>query len=123
MAQDLDAILQTMSGDVNGYVASVIAGMDGLSIAQHASKKLSTDAISAQLTLLLKLVETSTLKLNAGQLEDELLTTQDVFILMRFLPGKEFFLGVVADRRTGNLGNLRLITRMYTERLAKAMPK
>lgn len=123
MAQDLDAILKTMSGDVNGYVASVIAGMDGLSVAQHASKKLSTDAISAQLTLLLKLVETSMLKLDAGQLEDELLTTDDVFILMRFLPGKEFFLGVVADRRTGNLGNLRLITRMYTERLAKAMPQ
>ena len=122
MAQDLEEVLQKMSGDVNGYVASVVTGMDGLSIAQHANKKINTDAISAQLTLLLKLVETSVSRLNAGQLEDELLSTEDVYILMRFLPDKQFFLGVVADRRTGNLGNLRLITRMYTDRLAKAMP-
>jgi hypothetical protein len=41
--------------------------------------------------------------------------------LMRFLPGKQYYLDIIADRKTGNLGNLRLMSRMYTERLAKVL--
>jgi hypothetical protein len=41
---------------------------------------------------------------------------------MRFLPGKEYYLSITTDRKTGNLGNLRLMSKMYTEQLSKAMP-
>jgi hypothetical protein len=42
---------------------------------------------------------------------------------MRYLPGKQYYVGVIADKKTGNLGNLRLISKLYCGRLAKAMPK
>jgi len=122
MALKLDDVLKEMSGEVNGYIASVVVGMDGLSIAQHATGKIDPEAISAQMTQLLKLVDTSTTKLNAGNLEDHLLTTQNAYVLMRFLPDKQHFLGVAVDRKSGNLGNARLISKMFSERLDKAMP-
>jgi len=74
------------------------------------------------MAMLLKLVSGSTDKLGAGNLEDNLTTTENAYILMRFLPGKQYFLGISTERKTANLGNMRLMSKMFVERLAKAMP-
>lgn len=124
MAQKLNDILKELSGEVSGYLASVVVGMDGIGLADNAkSAKSNPEAISAQLALLFKLVDTSIAKMNAGIVEDNLLTTDNAFVLMRFLPNKDYFLGIAVDRKSGNLGNLRLMGKLYTERVAKAMPK
>jgi predicted regulator of Ras-like GTPase activity (Roadblock/LC7/MglB family) len=124
MAQKLNDVLKELSGEVTGYLASAVVGMDGLSLADHTkSSKSNPETISAQLALLFKLVDTSTAKMNAGTVEDNLLTTDTAYVLMRFLPSKEYFLGVAVDRKSGNLGNLRLMSKLYTDRIAKAMPK
>jgi len=119
----MDDILKEMSGEITGYVACALVGLDGINIASHTSNKAADpDAISAQLTMLLKLVDATVEKLGAGIIEDNLTTTESAYILMRFLPGKQYYLGMAANRKTGNLGNLRLISKLYTERLAMAMP-
>lgn len=123
MTQKLDDVLKELSGEVAGYVASAVVGMDGLSIAQHAKGKVDPEAVSAQLTLLFKLVDTSVTKLGSGVLEDDLLTTQNSYLLMRYLPDKQYFLGMAVDRKTGNLGNMRLMSKMYVDRLNKVMPR
>ncbi len=124
MAPKLNDILKELSGEVAGYLSSAVVGMDGLAIADHTkSVKSNPEATSAQLALLFKLVDTSTGKMNAGTVEDTLLTTDNAHVLMRFLPGKEYFLGVAIDRKGGNLGNLRLMSKLYADRVAKAMPK
>jgi predicted regulator of Ras-like GTPase activity (Roadblock/LC7/MglB family) len=129
MATNFEGILKEMGGEVTGYVASVLAGMDGINLASHSrSSKVDTEALSAQMTMLFKLVDTSTAKLAEVQeqtieLEDNLLTTEGAYVLMRYLPGKQYYVGVIADKKTGNLGNLRLISKLYCGRLAKAMPK
>jgi predicted regulator of Ras-like GTPase activity (Roadblock/LC7/MglB family) len=129
MATNLERILKEMGGEIAGYLASVVAGMDGINIASHTkSAKVDAEAMSAQMTLLFKLVDTSTAKLaeaqeQAAEVEDNLLTTEGAFVLMRYLPGKQYYMGVIADKKAGNLGNLRLISKLYCERLAKAMPK
>jgi predicted regulator of Ras-like GTPase activity (Roadblock/LC7/MglB family) len=121
---ELDDILKEMSREVTGYVASALVGMDGLNIASHTSdRSADPETISAQLTMLLKLVDQSVEKLGAGVIEDNLTTTENAFILMRFLPEKQYYLSLAANRKTGNLGNMRLISRIYAERLAKAMPR
>jgi predicted regulator of Ras-like GTPase activity (Roadblock/LC7/MglB family) len=121
---ELDDILKEMSREVTGYVASALVGMDGLNIASHTSdRSADPETISAQLTMLLKLVDVSVEKLGAGVIEDNLTTTENAFILMRFLPEKQYYLSLAANRKTGNLGNMRLISRIYAERLAKAVPR
>jgi predicted regulator of Ras-like GTPase activity (Roadblock/LC7/MglB family) len=124
MAPKFDDILKEMSGEVTGYIACALSGMDGINLASHArSKTADTESISGQMTMLLKLVDTSVTRLSAGEIEDNLTTTANAYILMRYLPGKQYYLGMVADRKTGNLGNMRLISKTYAERLAKALPR
>ena len=118
----LDDLLKQMSGEIPGYMASVFSGMDGLNLAQHAKVKVNPEMVSAQLALLLKLVDTSLKKLDAGALEDDLVTTENAYVLIRFLPDKNYYLGIAADRKTASLGNMRLISRLYVDRISKAMP-
>ena len=121
MVQNFEAILYELADEVTGYKACALVGIDGINVATHVKSSLDTDTISAQMTMLIKLLDGSVDKLGAGVLEDNLTTTENAYILMRFLPGKQYYLDIVADRKTGNLGNLRLMSRMYTERLEKAM--
>ncbi len=119
-----DEILKEMSGEVNGYVASALVGMDGINLAAHSSSKnADPEALSANLTMLLKLVDGAVEKLGAGVLEDDLVTADNAYLLMHFIPGKQYYLGLAASRKAGNLGNMRLISKVYGERLSKAMPR
>jgi predicted regulator of Ras-like GTPase activity (Roadblock/LC7/MglB family) len=119
----LDDILKEMSGEITGYVACALVGLDGLNIASHTNNQAADpETISAQLTMLLKLVDLSVEKLGAGDIEDNLTTTENAFILMRFLPGKQYYLSLAVNRKSGNLGNMRLISKIYAERLSKAIP-
>lgn len=122
MTQKLDDVLKEMSAEIPGFVASVVVGMDGLAIASHALGKLPPDVISAQMTLLLKLVDTSVEKLGAGAVQDNLTTTQMFYVMMKHLPDKTHFLGISVDKKTANLGNMRLITKVYLDRISKAIP-
>jgi predicted regulator of Ras-like GTPase activity (Roadblock/LC7/MglB family) len=119
----LDDLLKQMGGEVSGFVAAAVVGMDGLNIAEYAKGKANTEAISAQMTLLFKLVDSTVTKLGAGVLEDDLLTTEGIYVLMRYLPGKQYYLGIAADRKSASLGNLRLMSKMYVDRLSKVMPR
>jgi len=123
MTQKFDEILAGLADEVTGYIASALVGIDGINLAVNEKMKLDLDLINSQMTMLLKLVKNSTEKIGAGALEDNLLTTENAFILMRFLPGNQFFLILSAERKSGNLGNMRLLSKMYTERLMKAMPR
>ncbi|MBA4383468.1 MAG: hypothetical protein C0410_01910 [Anaerolinea sp.] len=122
MTQKFEDILAELSGEVTGYRGSFLVGTDGINLASNYIGELDPDLASAQMAMLLKLVNGSTEKLGAGNLEDNLTTTEKAYILMRYLPGKQYFLGISAERKSGNLGNMRLMSKMYTEKLAKAMP-
>ncbi|MCX7680939.1 MAG: DUF4388 domain-containing protein [Anaerolineae bacterium] len=122
MPENMKEILKELSQQVPGFVTAAVVGMDGLGIADYAVAKLDMEAVDAQMTLLLKLVDTSVNRLKAGAVEDYLLTTDKAYLLVRFLSDrKDYYLGIIADRNT-NLGSLRLNSRLYAERLAKAMP-
>jgi predicted regulator of Ras-like GTPase activity (Roadblock/LC7/MglB family) len=123
MASNYEQILKEMSNEITGYIASALVGMDGINLASNAKAKVDADAISGQMTVLLKLIDVSVEKLGAGEVEDNLTTTEAAYLLMRPLPGKQYYLGMVADRKTGNLGNMRLISKTYAERVSKAMPR
>lgn len=124
MAQKLDEVLKEFGQEVPGFLAANVVGMDGLAVAEHVStNKINGDTISAQLALFIKLVDTSINKIGGGITQETLLTTASSYMLVRFLPERNFFLAVVVDRKTTNLGNLRLMSRLYADRLGRAMPR
>jgi predicted regulator of Ras-like GTPase activity (Roadblock/LC7/MglB family) len=121
---DIAGILKDTSKEILGYIASAVVGMDGITIGSHANyKNINPEALSAQWTTLLKLVTDSVESLlQLGTLEDNLTSTKNAYIVMRYLPSRSFFLLVVSDRATGNPGNLRLMSRIVAERLEKEIP-
>ncbi len=123
-SMELDNVLKEMGEQTEGFIAAAVVGMDGINIASYSrNKKADVEAVSAQMTVLLKLVDTAVSKIGAGVIEDDLLTTEGSFLLMRYLKDRGFYLGVAADRKTAKLGNMRLNSRIYAERLSKAMPR
>lgn len=123
MAQKIEDILKEMGNEITGHIASTIVGMDALNIAAYSQQKIDIEMASAQLTLLMKLVDTSAEKvMGPMSMEDNLLTTQNTYVLMHLLPDRKHFMAVIADRRTAVLGNMRLMSKIYSERIAKNMP-
>ncbi len=119
----LQDTLKALSQEVTGFIATTIVGLDGLGIAGYADKSIKTDEINAQMTLLFKLVNTSIDKLGAGTVEDYLLTTDKAYLLINYLADKKYYLGIVADKANTNLGNLRMVGRIFAEKLGKEMLK
>jgi len=119
---NLDGLLKEMGGEVTGYISSTLVGLDGLILASDVRNNTADqEAFGAQMTMLLKLVNASVEKLGAGVVEENLTTTENAYLLMRFLPEKQYFLSLTVDRKTGNLGNMRLISKIFAERFSKAM--
>ncbi len=122
MAPKMEEFLKELGEQVPGFIETSVFGSDGLGIAAHArSGKINIENINAQLALYTKLIDTSVTQLNAGTVEDILLETENAYLLVRFLEDRSTFLGLVADRKTASLGNMRLNSRLYADRISKAM--
>ena len=123
MPENMNDILKELGGQVPGFIATSVVGMDGLGIAEYAAGPVDVEGINAQMTLLYKLVDGAVAKLEAGVIEDYLLTTEKAYLLIRPLSDRNYYLGITTDRKSGNVGNMRLNSRLYADRLSKAMPK
>ena len=120
--KNLKDILVGLERELPGFITVAVADNDGLNIVQHArSNQSQVDKISAQMALFVKLVETSVFKLEAGIIEDTLLTTENTYLLIWIVPRTPYFLGVVVDRHKTLLGHLRLIGRVYVKRIANVI--
>ncbi len=124
MALRIDELLEEVSAELNGFMACAVAGMDGLTIAQKTKGKVNPEQVAAQMSVLMKLVGANNEKISLGTMEDLVLQTEDAFLMAVFLPGDQtHYLSVIVDRKSGTLGNMRLISKVYAERIAKAMPR
>jgi predicted regulator of Ras-like GTPase activity (Roadblock/LC7/MglB family) len=124
MATKLDDVLQEMSGELNGFFAGSVTGMDGMTIAQLTKGKINPETVSAQLAVFLKLAASSSEKVDMGTIDDLLIQTESYFVMNVFLPGdNQHFLTTIADRKNGSIGNLRMVSRIYADRLSKAIPR
>jgi hypothetical protein len=68
LPENVQDILRELSTQVEGFVVASLVGMDSIPIAQHESAGVDVEAINAQMTLLVKLVDTSVNRLAAGTL-------------------------------------------------------
>jgi predicted regulator of Ras-like GTPase activity (Roadblock/LC7/MglB family) len=124
MTTKLDDMLQEMSTEMNGFYAGSVTGMDGINVAQTTKGKVNPESVSAQFTILMKLITGSAEKAGMGLFEDILIQTEDYYLMSIVLPGdSQYFLTTVVDRKTGNIGNLRMVSKIYADRLSKVMPR
>jgi predicted regulator of Ras-like GTPase activity (Roadblock/LC7/MglB family) len=121
---DLKELLREMAGEIPGFQAAAVSGIDGLSIAEYsASPDFKMEMATAQFALVMKLVQKTGDRLEAGEFEDNLVTTDDTYILSRALGDSSYYLIVSVEREMASLGNVRLMTRNFAPDLWDAIPR
>ncbi|MBN1484192.1 MAG: DUF4388 domain-containing protein [Chloroflexia bacterium] len=121
---NLQEVLREMGSLIPGFIATDVVGMDGLSIGGYAADPhFDGEAASAQFALVMKLVQRTVGELAGGEVEDNLVTTDRIYILTRFLGDGSYYLGMAIDKEQATLGNVRLVSRRFADRIWAAIPK
>ena len=114
-------LLQQFSERIEGHRLSCLTQVRGSGLYWYSSSNVELEELMEQVNQFVKMIETATNKLGAGALQDNLLTTEDAYLLIRFLGRDNYYIFVVADKATANLGNLRHQARVYTERFISSL--
>jgi predicted regulator of Ras-like GTPase activity (Roadblock/LC7/MglB family) len=119
----LQEVLIEMSGEIPGFIACSVTGMDGLGIASHSiMPDFDVDLPNAQFAMILKLVSKSSTQLK-DKFEEGLVSTDDTYLITRFLGDGSYYLGLAANKKNASLGNIRLIVKQYADRLWQIIPR
>jgi predicted regulator of Ras-like GTPase activity (Roadblock/LC7/MglB family) len=119
----LQELLIEMSSEIPGFIAASVTGMDGLGIATHSlAPDLDVTLLNAQFPFIMKLDSKSSALFN-DKMEEGLTTTDDSYLIYRFLGDGSFYLGLAADKKTASLGNLKLIVKQFADRLWQLIPR
>lgn len=120
---NLNSLLEEMAGQVDGLLCIAVAGSDGVAISSYVppGSMLTAELAAAQLATIFRIARTSSDKLKAGELEDNLLTSTTGQILIKPL-GQESYLAMVTTR-DAPLGIVRLVVKSYASRVEQALGK
>ena len=119
----LQNILSEFQSELGGDLVSTdIVGMDGLSIAGlSADPNFDNSAAAARFAMVMKLSGRVSEKIKLGDVEDDLVTTDQVYVLSRFLGDGSYYWGV-AVTKDATLGVVRMLMNEYADQLWAAIP-
>jgi len=119
----LEQLLQEVRAQLGGdFVSTDIVGMDGISIAGGSvSPEFDSTEASARFAMVMKLAAQVSNKIGMGGVDDLLVTTDKVFLLIRFLGNGTYFWGVAVSRNA-TLGFVRILMNEYADQLWDAIP-
>ncbi len=119
----LDNLLQEVRASLGAeFVATDVFGMDGLSIAgSSVDPSFNGTEASARFTMVMKLGSKVSNQLGLGPVDDNLVTTDRVYILARFL-GNSSYIWDLAVTREATLGSVRLLMNEYADQIWDAIP-
>jgi predicted regulator of Ras-like GTPase activity (Roadblock/LC7/MglB family) len=110
--------MQEIADEVGGFIGAAVANENG-DVLVHTEFAQSAPAVFvAHVSQFIKTVGNVVSKLGAGLLQDNLLTTETAFLLIRFLDSSSKYLLVVVDNSLANLGSLRHVSRVAADHFA-----
>ena len=120
----LEQILQQVRTELGAdFVATDVVGMDGLSIAGGSVvADFDSTAASARFAMVMKLAANVSSKIGVVAVEDSLVTTDQAYIITRFLGDGSYYWGL-AVTRNATLGMVRTLMNEYADQIWKAVPK
>lgn len=120
----LDQLMQQIRVELGAeFVAARITGTDGMAITGGStSQEYDNSGAAARVAMIMKLAGTVSTKLNLGEVEDNLITTDKTYVLFRPL-GDGSYTWTVAVTRDATLGTVRMIVNEYAEQLWDAIPR
>lgn len=120
----LDQLLQEVKAELGGDLfATDVVGMDGLSIATaSATEGLDSTDASARFAMVSKLAYKVANKLGMGAVEDNLITTDKVYLIVRPLGDGSYYWGLTVTK-DATLGMVRMLMNQYADQLWAAIPR
>jgi predicted regulator of Ras-like GTPase activity (Roadblock/LC7/MglB family) len=104
------------------FISTDIVGMDGMSIAGNAANPdFDATAASARFAMVMKLASKVSDKLQFGAVNDNLVTTDEMLILTRFLGDSSYYWELVVSK-DATLGMVRMLMDEYAGQLSDAIP-
>jgi predicted regulator of Ras-like GTPase activity (Roadblock/LC7/MglB family) len=120
----LDQLMQQVRVELGAeYLSSHVTGKDGMAITGGSmSQEYDNSGAAARVAMIMKLAGTVSNKLNLGEVEDNLVTTDKVYVLFRSLGDGSYTWSVVVTR-DATLGTVRMTINEYAEQLWDAIPR
>jgi predicted regulator of Ras-like GTPase activity (Roadblock/LC7/MglB family) len=121
----LDELLKQIRNEVGGdFISMAVAGTDGMAIARETivSDKNAADETTSRSIMALQLAKRVCDKLKLGDFEEDMMTSDKVYVLMKYL-GDGSYSWALAVTRNATLGTVRLIMEDYSEKVWDAIPR
>jgi predicted regulator of Ras-like GTPase activity (Roadblock/LC7/MglB family) len=119
----IDDILEEVRTEIGtDFVSTDVVGMDGLSIGGlKADPNFDASAASARFAMVMRLADKVAGKINMGEVYDGLVTTENAYIITRFLGDGSYYWGL-AVAGDAVLGMVRMVMDEYADQLWDAIP-
>jgi predicted regulator of Ras-like GTPase activity (Roadblock/LC7/MglB family) len=120
----LEELVQQVRSEVGAdFVSTDVVGMDGLSIAgASADPNFDGSAASARFAMVMKLSQQVAKKIQMGGVDDNLVTTDQVYVITRFLGDGSYYWGLAVTREAV-LGMVRMVMDEYADQIWRAIPR
>lgn len=120
----LPELLQQLRQELGpSFISTSIVDMDGMAIAENSvSPKFDAAALSARFAMIMKLGNKISRQLNLDAFDDNLVVTNRVFILSRFLGDGAYYWNVVLTKEA-TVGFAQLVMNEYADKLWAAIPR
>ena len=120
----IDDILQEVQSELGtDLVSTDVVGMDGLSIGGIVTDpNFDASAASARFAMVMQLARRVAGKINMGEVDDSLVTTEQSYVLTRFLGDGSYYWGL-AVKSDAVLGMVRMVMDEYAEQIWDAIPR
>lgn len=121
----LDQLLQEIRNEIGGdFISMTVSGTDGIAIARETTNpdKKASDEISTRAIMVLQLAKKVSDKLNLGEFEQQLVTSDKIYGILGFL-GDGTYSWTVAVSKKATLGTVRMILDDYAPKVWDAIPR
>jgi len=116
-----EELLVDLAKQTEGFITGAVATLKGEKYYTHSNWDLDVSPLINQVNQFVKIVNVAVEKLGQGGLEDNLLSTEEAFVMVRFLENTDYYLMITVDKKQANLGSLRMLSRSYAEWIGKAL--
>lgn len=119
----LKDILADLVTEIPGFLAVSIVGLDGLTLAANSIGNVDYKTVNTHFAQVVQLLLKTLNQLGKPAFDEFLVTTDQTYLLVRFIGSGSYWLGIAIDRKKGSLGSLRLIARQYADDIWNAIPR
>lgn len=114
-------LLEQLAQKIDGHLFSCVTRTKGDHLYWFASQAANREQTVEQINQLLKMVDMASSRINAGELQNLALITENAYLFVRYLGRESFYLLIAAEKAKANPGGLRHQAGAFAERLLPSL--